>query len=295
MRDGRTVAAGEVAQTSIDELIALMVGRKVEELYPHVPHAIGPTVLDVRALSGPRGKPDRVSLAARRGEILGLGGLVGSGRSELLRAIFGLHPALEGQIAILPQSARNLAHTPPAVRQRLGLGFASEDRKGEGLALRLSVAENIALPALERAASWNWLWTGKMRKMSREAAQSLSTVYRDINQRAGDLSGGNQQKIALARLLFTGANVLLLDEPTRGIDVGSKAIVYQWLGRAAAQGKTIVLTSSYIPELLGLCDRIGVMYRGRLAALGARRAWTEEKLLLAATTGANPLGEQDHE
>jgi len=291
MSDGRTVGSGSVPGTTIDGLISMMVGRKITDLYPQTPHTPGEPLLTLDELTGVGGKPGCAAFSVRRGEILGLGGLVGSGRSELLRAIYGLRRAQQGRITISKYPDENMTASGVAHRLRRGLGFASEDRKSEGLSLRQSLAENIGMSAMRRAARCGWLRPRVLRALAREAANSLSAIFRDINQPVMDLSGGNQQKIALARLLFSQSDVLLLDEPTRGIDVGSKTVIYQWLGSEAAQGKAIVLTSSYLPELLGMCDRIGMMCRGRLVALGPRAAWTEEKMLLAATTGVNPLGD----
>ena len=289
MRDGKTVAQGEIAQTSIDELVSLMVGRRMEELYPRIERTIGPPLLRSAELAGADAKPDNATFTLHEGEIIGFGGLVGSGRSELLRTLYGLRAARGGSVSIELYQNEELLHATPARRVRRGMGFASEDRKEEGLALGRSLAENIALPAMRRAARWGFINRRRLRGLARDAANQLKAVYREIEQPARDLSGGNQQKIALARLLYSEARVMLLDEPTRGVDVGSKAIIYEWLGREAKAGKAIVITSSYLPELLGVCDRIGVMYRGRIAALAPRAEWTEEKLLLAATTGANPF------
>ncbi|HOE95215.1 MAG TPA: sugar ABC transporter ATP-binding protein [Candidatus Sumerlaeota bacterium] len=292
MRDGRTVDSGRVAEIGPDDLVAKMVGRRVDQLFPRPARTPGAEVLAVANLSGPGGRPAGVSLSLRAGEVVGIGGLVGSGRSELLRTIYGLLPPASGE-AVLIAGDRPRPLTAGADRRiRLGLGFASEDRKNEGLALRLSLAENIGLGALGRIARIGWLSGARLRRLAIPAADALSTVYRDIGQRALDLSGGNQQKVALARLRFSQARVLLLDEPTRGIDVGSKVLIYEWLNREAAEGKAILLTSSHNPELLGICDRIGVMYRGRLVALAPRAQWTEERLLRAATLGEPPPREE---
>lgn len=291
MNDGRTVGTGQVSDVTMDDLIAMMVGRRVEDLYPHVPHQAGDVVLDVSGLRGADGKPSGTDFRVRAGEIIGIGGLVGSGRTELLRCIYGLNAASAGDIRMSTSPDENLRHATVAKRLRRGIAFASEDRKTEGLALRLSLAENIGMSALGRVARKGWLAPRRLRSMARESANTLDAVYRNIAQPVMDLSGGNQQKIALARLLFSEARVLLLDEPTRGIDVGSKAVIYRWLGEEAARGRAVVITSSYIPELLGVCDVIGVMFRGRLVAIGPRKAWSEEKILLGATTGVNPIEE----
>lgn len=294
MRDGKTVAQGEIAQSSIDELVALMVGRRVEELYPRIERARGQELLKSVQLKGADLKPDGATFTLHAGEIIGFGGLVGSGRSELLRTLYGLRGAQAGSVSIAHFSGEELLHATPARRVRRGMGFSSEDRKEEGLALGRSLAENIALPALRRASRFGWISRRRLRSLANDAARQLKAVFREIDQPARDLSGGNQQKIALARLLYSESKVMLLDEPTRGVDVGSKAIIYEWLGHEAKAGKAIVITSSYLPELLGVCDRIGVMYRGRIAALAPREAWTEEKLLLAATTGTDPFAGTEH-
>jgi ribose transport system ATP-binding protein len=277
LRDGATVASGALAGTSESQIISLMVGRTIDELYPRIPHTPGDTVLTVSQLSGVK-KPDDVSFELRRGEILGLTGLVGAGRTELLRAIFALDPVRRGQVrvgAIFPNHSS-------AARLRAGLALVSEDRKGEGLAQTRSIADNITYGRLQPYAHWGWLNLNERRRAVAEWMQQLEIKADSPELSVEALSGGNQQKVALARALHQQADVLLLDEPTRGIDVGTKATIYRLIGELAAGGKSILFVSSYFEELLRVCDRIGVMSRGRLREIRPADAWTKESLLSRA-------------
>jgi ribose transport system ATP-binding protein len=274
LRDGLAVGSGAMAGTPLTRLVELMAGRGVGELFPKVPHAIGDVVLDVKALRGER-LPVDASFELRRGEILGIAGLVGAGRTEMLRALFGLDRVRGGSVV----AGRAPVGRPPK------LGMLSEDRKQEGLALERNVAENATLVDLKPFA-----WAGFLSFTRRDAAtrrfvERLSIRCRGERQRVAELSGGNQQKVAIARLLHQDADVLLLDEPTRGVDVASKAEIYRAIGELAAAGKAILLVSSFAPELLGVCDRIAVMRRGRLGAARPAADWSETSLLEAAAMG----------
>ncbi len=291
MRDGRTVAAGVVAETSIDQLVSLMVGRKVEDLYPRVPHEAGEPLLGVSDLSGVKDKPGQVSFEVRRGEILGFAGLLGSGRSELLRTIYGLQHATGGQVTMSLWPQEDLAGARTSQLWQRMLGFCSEDRKSEGLALRQSLGENIALPALGRAAPGGWLRPALLRSLANDAARELSTVYRDIGQPATALSGGNQQKIALARLLFAQSQVMLLDEPTRGIDVAAKGEIFEIMNQLALQGLGVLFVSSELKEVLAMADRVLVMAKGRIVAEFRRPHLTQEAIV-AASVMANEYGQE---
>ena len=281
LRDGRTVATGRLGEATNDSLVATMVGRTVSELYP--------------SRRGPRGEPptlavvDRAlekgvraaSFDVRPGEILGVFGLMGSGRTEALRALFGLQRATGG-ILRLPGVEERVADGSPARRLAQGIGYLSEDRKGEGLAVALSIADNITLPGLSRCARLGFLDRGAQKAQAESAASSVGVRCESVLQPVKALSGGNQQKVALARLLHQDARVLLLDEPTRGIDIGSKAQIYEAVAALAREGKAIVLVSSYLPELFGLCDRIAVMTRGRLSDARPAAEWTPESAMQAA-------------
>jgi len=266
LRDGEVVAQGPKAEFSKDEIVRQMVGREIAELYPRSPHVPGEVVLSATHLSGVS-KPKDVSFEVRRGEVFGIAGLNGAGRTELLRVLFGLDGSAGGRM--VPSFAR------PPQRWREGMGLLSEDRKEEGLALGLSLADNLTLPALDH-------WTvspSALRRTTDGWIERLQVKCRTADQAIGELSGGNQQKIALARLLSKGSEILLLDEPTRGIDVGSKRRIYETIDEAALAGKAVVLVSSYLPELLGVCDRIAVMRRGTLGPARAVDEWTPESLL----------------
>jgi len=280
LRDGRNVGTGSLAGISLDAIIQLMVGKPVGELFPRIPHAPGEVLLSVRGLkSGRMAEP--VDLELRRGEILGLAGLIGAGRTETLRTIFGLDGPEAGRIAVTGYSGGS----KPWGRIRQGLGLLSEDRQGEGLALNRSLTDNITLSRLRPYRRFGLL---SVKRRSEEAArwmETLSIKARDPQQPVASLSGGNQQKTALARLLHQQASILLLDEPTRGIDVLSKAQIYEWMGRLAAEGKGLIFVSSYFPELLGVCDRIAVFFRGQVVSLRPAGEWSDESLMAASMTG----------
>jgi ribose transport system ATP-binding protein len=284
LRDGRTVETGAIPavaaeSTFIAHVIEAMAGRRLDDVYPRVPHDPGPVVFEVQEASGAR-LPHRASVALRQGEILGIAGLIGAGRTELLRVVFGLDPLASGRIGIGDAWDRG---APPARRLAAGVGLLSEDRQHEGLALGMAIADNLTLS--KPIARFGVISRRLEAERTAVLARDLSLRYGDVWQPVGELSGGNQQKVAIARLLHHDVDVLLFDEPTRGIDVGSKAEIYRLIGALAARGKSIVFVSSYLPELLGICDRIAVMSRGRLSAARPVGEWTEASLLEAATAG----------
>jgi len=278
LKDGETVGRGVMAATTLDQIVTLMIGREVKDLYARKTHTPGDVVLEVKgAASAPR--LVRASFRLRAGEIFGLAGLIGAGRTDLLRGIFALEALAAGEVCVVGAPAR-----PPTPRARWtqGMGFLSEDRKAEGLMLSQSLADNLTLTKQKTLGRFGWVSARRQRASAQRWIESLRVKCRDAAQPVGELSGGNQQKIALARLLEHPARIFLLDEPTRGIDVGSKAQIYQLIGDLAAAGKAVVVVSSYLPELLGLCDTIGVMCRGELCAVRPRREWTEADIMHAA-------------
>jgi ribose transport system ATP-binding protein len=283
LRDGRSVGKGTLAGATESEIVSLMVGRSVEELFPQVPHVPGEVLLNVEGLSGSR-VPKGVSLQVRAGEILGITGLVGAGRTEFLRCLFGLDAVRSGGVTMaevpLPASTRGAIEA--------GLGYVSEDRKGEGLAQQQSIVDNLTLTRLAPYSRWGFLNLRCRRNAAQDWMRTLQVKARDPNQQISELSGGNQQKVALARILHQRARVLLLDEPTRGIDVGTKAEIYRLMGQAAAEGRAILFISSYFTELLAVCDRIAVMSRGRLRRVRPAHDWTEHSILQAA------MGQEDN-
>ncbi|MBX3748020.1 MAG: sugar ABC transporter ATP-binding protein [Verrucomicrobiae bacterium] len=278
LRDGESVGSGTMAEADLNHIIRLMVGRDVRDIYPRIPHALGTPVLQVSRLAGRR-KPASASFTLRAGEILGIAGLVGAGRTETLRAIFGLDDAPAGSVTVLDRNTTGLG---PRHLLNAGVGLLSEDRKSEGLLLQRHLADNVTLTRLAPVSRFGLVSARRQQALTGEWMRRLDVRARGPAQPVGELSGGNQQKIAVARLLHHQARILLLDEPTRGIDVGSKAHIYRLIGELAAQGKAIVFVSSYLPELLGVCDTIGVMCRGRLREIRPVADWTEHDIMAAA-------------
>jgi ribose transport system ATP-binding protein len=221
-------------------------------------------------------------LSLARGEILGIAGLIGSGRTEMLRTMFGLD-ALEGGTLVV--YGIETSKGTPWVRIEQGFGLLSEDRQGEGLALGLSLADNITLSSFGPYVRHGLLRVARQAAAAGDWVAKLNIKARSPFQKVLSLSGGNQQKVALARLLHQRAEVLLLDEPTRGIDVVSKAQIYEWIGGLAREGKAVLFVSSYLPELLGVCDRIAVFHRGSLVDVRERAGWDAAGLMAAATVG----------
>jgi ribose transport system ATP-binding protein len=284
LRDGRLVATRPVADVSLDEIVRLMVGREVGQMTARAPRPPGPAVLEVRGLRREPAVKD-VSFEARRGEILGFAGLMGSGRTETMRAIFGADRPDAGKIQLGGATRPARIRSPrDAVRQ--GLALLTENRKEQGLLLPLPVRANVTLPSLPRfAATAGWLRRSAEAEESTRWIGTLGIRCRDAEQRVADLSGGNQQKVVIAKWLLRDCDVLIFDEPTRGIDVGARFEIYQLLEGLAAQGKAIIVVSSDLPELMALCDRIAVMSAGRLAATFRRGEWTEGKIMTAALSG----------
>ena len=272
LRDGRNVGGGPIAGASTREIVSLMVGRAVEELYPRSPRETGEALLELQDFGA-----GQASLTLRRGEVLGIAGLLGAGRTRLLRGIFGLTPVREGRIRV---GAYQGPHSP-AQRWREGVGFLSEDRKEEGLALGLSLADNLTLSRLPALVS-----PSEQQAAAARFIERLGIRCGGPAQQVRELSGGNQQKVALARLLHHDVELLLLDEPTRGIDVASKAHIYGLIDQLVAGGKAVLLVSSYFPELLGLCDRIAVMCRNRLLPPRPAAEWSEHLLILESAGAA---------
>ena len=281
LRDGRSVDGGELAAVTNERLIASMVGRSVTGLFPARHHRRGDVLLEVRELAAPpalRG----ASFELRAGEVFGIAGLMGSGRTELVRALYGLDRAASGRVLL---RGRELPLRGATARARVeaGFGYLSEDRKGEGLALPMSVADNLTSTRPSACSrGFGVLDLARQRDLAVRWIGELGIRARGPAQPVRALSGGNQQKVALGRLLQQDADILLLDEPTRGIDVGSKEQVYEVVARAAREGKAVLVVSSYLPELFGLCDRLAVMTRGRLSPARPVGDWTPEGVLAVA-------------
>lgn len=277
LRDGEVAGQGDLAGASEREIVELMVGRSVDDLFPKIDHSPGEPWLTLRDVAGAL-LPRSVSITVRRGEIFGLAGLVGAGRTETLRLIAGLDRCTQGTI---------IADGQPLVGNtgdRIGRGIAmvSEDRKHEGLAQIMSISDNIVMSHLAPYARGGWLRQGKRREAVTRMMKNLQVKASSPDAAVATLSGGNQQKVAIARVLHQDAQCLLFDEPTRGVDVGTKAEIYRLMGTAAAEGRAVVFVSSYFRELLELCDTIAVMARGKIVATKPAKKWTEHELLLAA-------------
>jgi ribose transport system ATP-binding protein len=285
IRDGKDISTGSISGVTDDLLISQMVGRPVDNLYPKRQRLsdVDDTVLTVRDLSAPP-RLLHADLELRRGEILGIAGLVGAGRTDLVRAVFGLKRAETGTISIGERSVSARAGVP-AEKLADGFGYLSEDRKCEGLALPLSLADNITLTRLSSCSRFGWLNIPKQHEQTRELIDYTGVRARSVTQPVSTLSGGNQQKVLLARMVHQDADVLLLDEPTRGIDIGSKTKIYETISELARKGKAVLMISSYLPELFGMCDRLAVMTRGRLSPARPISEWTPELVLQAAIGG----------
>ncbi len=288
LRDGRTVGTGRMSDVDEQGLVERMIGRSLDAVFPPRRGPAGEVALRVEGLRG-RSLPRSASLEVRRGEIVGLAGLVGAGRSELLRAVAGLDPITSGSVTL--DGVEIARGSGPRSRLGRGLGFLSEDRKGEGLALRMTVAENLLLSKLRSVAPGGVLSRRRMIEETERWVARLAVRSGRPDRTIGTLSGGNQQKVAIARLLHQDASVLLLDEPTRGIDIGSKVEVYRLLDELAREGRAIVVASGHLPELLGLCDRIAVMHRGTLGRARSAAECSESTLLAEAVMGNDGIGD----
>jgi ribose transport system ATP-binding protein len=277
MRDGRVVDTLPASELDEEKLVRLMVGREVGNLYPKPEAEIGDVILRVSGINRGATLQD-CSFEVRSGEILGFAGLVGAGRTELARAVFGADPISSGTIEL---EGEEVKIEDPQTAIKAGIGYLTEDRKGEGLALQLGVAQNITLAHVPVRAGF--LDLGSERRIARRRRDELNIRTPSIRRRVQVLSGGNQQKVVVAKWLETRAKVLFFDEPARGIDVRAKAEMFGLIGDLAKEGRAIVLISSYLPELLNMCDRILVMREARVAGVLSREEFSEERVIALAT------------
>jgi ABC-type sugar transport system ATPase subunit len=278
LRDGRLVGSALIADITPSQVIGMMVGRELTALFPKAEVEAGPAVLEVRHVSR-AGVLHDISFSVRRGEILGLAGLVGAGRTELARAIFGADRIDDGEILLDGRPVRIVA---PHDAIRHGMGFVTEDRKLHGLVLGMSVRENATLAILRELTHFGLVSFALERQLAGEYVRQLDIRTPSIDQEVLNLSGGNQQKVVLAKWLATRPRVLILDEPTRGIDVGAKAEVHALMSRLATAGVAILMISSELPEILGMSDRILVIRQGQVSAEFSRAEATQEKILASA-------------
>jgi ribose transport system ATP-binding protein len=278
LRDGEYIDTVDLAQVSEEDIIRLMVGRNLDQQYPKVSSERGEEALRVEELNR-EGVLHDISFTAYAGEILGIAGLVGAGRTELMRAVFGADPITSGRVYIF---GKETTVKSPQVAIRAGVGLLPEDRKQQGLVLMLSVLHNISMASLDRLTSNLLLRKDDERKQANGFVDKLRIATPGVNQQVQYLSGGNQQKVVLAKWLASHSRVLIFDEPTRGIDVGAKVEVYNLMNSLVENGVAVIMVSSEMPELLGMSDRILVMHEGRIAAELSRQEATQEKVLAAA-------------
>jgi ribose transport system ATP-binding protein len=278
LRDGKLVAARAIAGVTQAELIRLMVNRDLKEQFPKRKAEVGEEVLRVEGLSR-QGAFSNISFSLHRGEVLGIAGLMGSGRTELAKALFGVNPADTGAIFIRGER-REIRSVRTAIRQKIG--FVTEDRKSEGLVLKLSVRDNICLPSVTRFSRLGVMNNRKERQAARGYVDQLGIKTPGLRQKVMFLSGGNQQKVVLSKWLCSNAEILILDEPTRGIDIGSKVEIYEWMNRLTAGGAAILMISSELPEILGMSDRVLVMRTGAICAEFPANEATQENILKCA-------------
>ena len=278
MRDGEFVGEGRIAETNEQQLISMMVGRAVTQTYPKQDAAIGDTVLEVRDLSHPT-EFDGINFAVRRGEILGFYGLIGAGRSEVMQALFGLTATSRGEIRL---GGATLAIHSPQDAIDSGIAYVPEDRQHQGAHLGMAIRDNVTLPQLSKFGTWLLGKRGQELALTRNYSERLELKAANFGQAVSELSGGNQQKVVLAKWLATRPKVIIIDEPTKGIDIGSKAAVHRFIGELVAQGLAVIMVSSELPEVLGMADRIIVMHQGRIRREFSRAEASTESVAAAA-------------
>ena len=279
-RDGHYIGSGSAAELDEAALIKMMVGREITDVFPKLEAPIGETLFEARHITREDNKVRDVSLSVRRGEILGIGGLVGAGRSELVEGIFGMHRLSGGEVLVKGQKVS--VHSPADII-RHGVALVTEDRKVTGLNLTGTVNDNISMVAIGKTLVNGLYSKAKARKVSAEYIEKLKIKTPSGDQIVGNLSGGNQQKVVISKWLLNDPDIIIMDEPTRGIDVGAKRDIYLLIGSLVQQGKAVILISSEIPELMGVCDRIAVMAEGHLAGELGRAEFSQESIMRLAS------------
>lgn len=278
-RDGQFVGSGGIADVTQDDLVAMMVGRTVSQIYPKEQTTIGDTVMSVKGLSHPTEFAD-IDFDLRKGEILGFYGLVGAGRSEVMQALFGLTPTSSGSMEL---NGKPFKPRTPGDAVDQGLVYVPEDRQHQGAILTLPIFQNITLPQLSGLSRSGFIDMAREYDVAREYATRLQLKASSLSENVENLSGGNQQKVVIGKWLATNPNVIIVDEPTKGIDIGSKAAVHKFMGELVAQGLSVIMVSSELPEVMGMADRVIVMHEGRIAARFERDDMTAEAIVTAAT------------
>ncbi|WP_301171951.1 sugar ABC transporter ATP-binding protein [Brevibacillus nitrificans] len=283
LRDGQYVGTVETAETNLDELVKMMVGREITDRFPKVEVQLGGERLRVENLNV-KDKLSNISFSIKSGEIVGVAGLMGAGRTEMAKALFGLEKVREGQILV---DGKPVRVTRPIDAISAGIALVTEDRKEEGLVLSLSVRENISLPNLQKVSSLGVMKPSQEQVLSNDAIQRLFIKTAGGEQIVGSLSGGNQQKVVIGKWLAKKPKILILDEPTRGVDIGAKKEIYDIMNRLAQDGVAILMISSELPEVLGMSDRVLVMHEGRITGEFTREEATQEMIMRAATGGTS--------
>ena len=278
LRDGHYIDTRNISDTTVDGVVKMMVGRTLSDMFPKADVEIGETILKVEGLTRENQFYD-ISFELRKGEILGFSGLVGAGRTELARAIFGLEKPDSGKIFV---NGKEVHISNPVKALDYGIAYLPEDRQTQGLVLPMNITQNITLPILSQFTKLSWINRKKEIKEAKKYADTLNIRAPGLWQKVMQLSGGNQQRVVLAKWLATNPKILMLDEPTRGIDVGAKASVHEFMSELASQGMAIALISSELPEVLGMSDKIIVMCEGRVTAEFMREEATQDKVLAAA-------------
>jgi rhamnose transport system ATP-binding protein len=281
LRDGHFVADGALADITEAELVALMVGRQVHQAYPKLTVEPGPVLLEVQDFCHPT-EFDRVSFSVRKGEIVGFYGLVGAGRSEVMQALFGLSSRVSGQVKV---DGKTVTIRNPGEAIAHGIAYVPEDRQHQGAHLSLPILHNITLPILNRFGFFLRARRGQENSIARHFSEQLELKANHLTQMVSELSGGNQQKVVLGKWLATSPRIIILDEPTKGIDIGSKAAVHRFISELVGRGLSVILVSSELPEVLGLADRILVMHQGHISKEFSRAEATPE-LVVAAASGS---------
>jgi ribose transport system ATP-binding protein len=281
LRDGETIGTGRIDDLDVDQVVRMMVGRQLGELYPKDEVEHRGMVLEATGLEDGR-ELHSVSISLQSGEILGIAGLAGAGRTALAETLFGVHAAVKGQIRIDGRLVR-IQHPGHAIR--LGMGFVPEDRKLQGLFLNMAVRENVVISALPEISRFSFVNFSKADKLAKEFVEKLKIRTPSVKQLIRNLSGGNQQKVIIARWLTLKPRILILDEPTRGIDVATKAEIHALMNQLAKEGVAVMMVSSDLPEVLGVSDRILVMRTGRIVAEFSRDEATQDNIMHAATGG----------
>lgn len=281
LRDGEYVGTENIHETTFDTIVKMMVGRELGDRFPERTTKIGEPVLQVDQLAR-EGLFENVSFNVHKGEILGVAGLMGAGRTEIMEAVFGSRKRSEGNI-YLDGTPLHIKHPQGAIKA--GIGFITEDRKDEGLVLNLSIRENIALTNLKTVSDKGWVSSTKEKNLVDQLIEKLHVRTTGREQQVRSLSGGNQQKVVVAKWLGIKPKLLILDEPTRGVDIGAKKEIYHIMNELTEQGVAIIMVSSELPEVLGISDRIMVVHEGRIAKILDREGADQEKIMQAATGG----------